>query len=83
MGKLVYFSSKFNMLVLYAVTSSVNNTIVAKIWPEAKWSNLDQVEISYFEDRTRVCAIYWDELWLGVKVQIKLGIAGFPRNLFK
>lgn len=67
--------------MLGEVTASMKNTIVIKIWPETKWSNLDQVD--FLEDRTSVCALYLDELWLGVKVQFKLGIAGFPRNLYK
>jgi len=28
-------------------------------------------------------AIYWNDLWLGVKGQSNLEIAGFPRNLFR
>jgi len=28
-------------------------------------------------------AKYWDDLWLGVKGQSNLEIAGFLRNLFK
>jgi len=28
-------------------------------------------------------AKYWDDLWLGVKGQSNLDIAGFLRNLFK
>jgi len=31
-----------------------------------------------------VCvAKYWDDLWLGVKGQSNLDIAGFPRNIFR
>lgn len=82
MGELVYFISKLKTLVVGVVKASINNTKVIKVWPETKWSNLDQVE-NFLKDRTRVCAAYWDELRLGVKVHIKLGIAGFPRNLFK
>ena len=28
-------------------------------------------------------AKYWDDLWLGVKGQSNLDIAGFPRNIFR
>lgn len=71
MGMLVYFNSELKLLNVGVVIASFNYTIVIKIWPETKWSSLDQVEIN-FEDRTRVCATYWDELWLGVKVQSNL-----------
>jgi len=35
------------------------------------------------EDRTRVCAKYWDDDLVGVKVLTNLVIAGFLRNLLK
>jgi len=70
MGVLVYINSKLKSLDVGVVKTSNNHAIVVDIWPEAKWSSLDQVE--YNEDRTRVWAIYWDELWLGVKVQSNL-----------
>jgi len=83
MGKLVYYNSKLKILIVGIVLASLNKTIVIIIWPETKWSSLDQVEIimiliaimifiMIFEDHTHVCAIYWDELWLGVKVQSNL-----------
>jgi len=50
-----------------------------QITPEAKWANHEQVIwtelLSVAKD--------WDDLWLGVKGQSNLGIAGFPRNLLK
>lgn len=70
MGVLVYINSKLKSLDVGIVKASINYALVIDIWPEAKWSSLDQVEFN--EDRTRVWAIYWDELWLGVKVQANL-----------
>jgi hypothetical protein len=75
MGMLVYKNSKLNSIEVGKVTASLKNAVVIFIWPETKWSSLDQVEKEYesiYEDRTRVWAIYWDELWLGVKVQSNL-----------
>ena len=44
MGKLVYINSKLNLLNVGGAKSSDNIAIVIFIWPETKWSNLDQVD---------------------------------------
>jgi len=63
------------------VKTSNNNTKVIKIWPEAKWSSLDQVE-NYWGPHPCMSKILG---WIVARGErpIKLGIAGFPRNLFK
>jgi len=75
MGMLVYFNSKLNLLKVGVVIASINNTKVIKIWPETRWSSLDQVDLNskkFSKDCIRVWAIYWSELRLGVKVQSNL-----------
>ena len=60
------------------------STIVYNIWPEVKWFIHDQVaNLTDWRTELVYVAVYWDELWIGVKDYIKLDIAGFPRNLFK
>ena len=38
---------------------------------------------AYWKTEPVYVAKYWDDLWLGVKGQSNLEIAGFLRNLFK
>ena len=61
--------------------------LVSIIRPETKWSNHEQVEFisgnAYWRTELVYVEKYWDDLWLGVKGQSNLEIAGFLRNLFK
>ena len=59
---------------------------VSKIKPETKWSNYEQAEVKclvLWRAALVYVEKYWDDLWLGVKGQSNLEIAGFLRNLSK
>jgi len=56
--------------------------LVIKKKPETKRSNHEQVAFLTKTEPVYV-AKYWDDLWLGVKGQSNLEIAGSLRNLFK
>ena len=81
MGMLVYFNSKLKFINVGVVKTSINHTVVIKIWPEAKWSSLDQVEIFRGPHPCMSNILGW--IVARGESPIKLGIAGFPRNLFK
>lgn len=64
--------------------TNINVYLVKKIKPETKWASHDQTCLLVISKVELVyVAKYWDELWLGVKGQTNLEIAGSLRNLFR
>ena len=61
----------------------VNHFKVIFIKPETNRSNHEQVEGINRRTEPVNVAKFWDDLWLGVKGQSRLVIAGSLRKLFK
>lgn len=87
MDQLLNCFSKLKLINVGEVKASFNRTFLVKaIRPETKWSNYEQVENSAKKRwRTELTSVEkdGDDLWLGVKGQSNLDIAGFLRNLFR
>jgi len=87
MGQQVYLFSELKKQIESVVKASLYNGKQVKwIRPEVKWANYEQVEAGLkCQGRTEPTTVakVGDDLWLGVKGQSNLRIAGSLRNSWR